>query len=143
MGDATVPPKITAASLNAREEWHRRFPGADVLWEEMVDEGRGIGFDGLDPSAMARAMSRTSAGWMDVLAWYQNHLESLGWIGTQVKDTWWDWHHPTRPGEKFELLDRSYVPEALRPYAPPSTGQLFEVLFTARSSADPEPSTDA
>jgi len=49
---------ITAESLKAREEWTRGFPDAELAWEETADEGKGIGFDGLDPSAMVRAMYR-------------------------------------------------------------------------------------
>ena len=79
------PRAITAESLKAREEWTRGFPDADLVWEEAADEGKGIGFDGLDPSAMVRAMYRTPAAGADVLHWYRDSLESVGWVRRQPR----------------------------------------------------------
>jgi len=50
---------ITVDSLRARQEWTRRFPDAVPVWEQSADEGVGHSFDGMDPSAMLRAMYRT------------------------------------------------------------------------------------
>jgi hypothetical protein len=46
------PQPITADSLRLRAEWQAAFPASTVISEETADEGRGIGFDGLDPSAV-------------------------------------------------------------------------------------------
>ena len=80
-----VPPPISADSLQARDEWQHAFPGSTVVWEETADEGVGHGFDGIDPSAMARAFFRTSSPWAEVLAWYENLLGTNGWFGAQSR----------------------------------------------------------
>ena len=126
---------ITADSLRAREEWRQSFPDANNVSEETADEGVGIGFDGLDPSAMLRAFFRTSSPWADVLAWYQVLLVAHGWLGAEVKtDYWWEWTAPARPGERFVVMDRSRVPENLQAWAQPQDTLLFEVMFTARTN---------
>jgi hypothetical protein len=106
---------------------------------EEADEGKGIGFDGLDPSAMARANYRTTATWPDVLGWYREHLGSLGWEGKAVRDTWWEWTNPTHRGERFDLLDRTWVPDNLRAYVDPSAQFVYEVLFRVRGDTDIDP----
>jgi hypothetical protein len=133
----TDRPPIAAALLRARDEWRHGFPGAEVVWEEEADEGVGIGFDGLDPSAMMRAFCRTTSTWPEVLEWYQAILGSLGWIGTAVRsDSWWEWTAPERPGERFLVMDRSRVPESLQAWAEPQDTMLYEVLFRVRKSLD-------
>ena len=108
-----------------------------MLWEETADEGNGIGFDGLDPSAMMRAFFATAAPWAEVLDWYRAVLEPRGWQGREVKPpTWWEWTSPERPGEKFDLLDRGRW-ERLPGWPVPEEriGKLgFEVMFTARGA---------
>jgi hypothetical protein len=132
MGAGKSP--ITAVSLRARDEWSRSFPGAGVVWEEEADEGVGIGFDGLDPSAMVRAFHRSTSTWPEILAWYQDLLGSRGWVGSAVKgDWWWEWTAPARPGERFLVMDRSRVPESLLAWSEPSDTMLFEVFFRART----------
>ncbi|HEV8544864.1 MAG TPA: hypothetical protein VGQ64_01105 [Candidatus Limnocylindrales bacterium] len=141
------PGPIAADSLRRREEWQAAFPGSTMLWEQTADEGQGIGFDGLDPSAMMRALFATAATWAEVLGWYRSVLEPRGWKGKEVKpSTWWQWTSTERPGEKIEVLDRGHWEQ--RPGWPlpeERVGQLgFEVIFTARGafSATTE-STDA
>ena len=127
---------ITAESLRAREEWTRGFPDADVVWEEIADEGKGIGFDGLDQSAMVRAMYRTRALGAEVLQWYRESLESLGWVRREPRRaTWWEWRLPAQPGARFDVMDHGVV-EA-HPGWPVPQGILgmtvFEVMFRASS----------
>ena len=129
------PQPISADSLRRREEWQAVFPASRMLWEETADEGKGIGFDGLDPSAMMRALYATASPWAEVLAWYRSILEPLGWQASEVKpSTWWEWTSAERPGERIDLLDRGRW-EQLPGWPVPEeqVGQLgFEVLFTAR-----------
>jgi len=128
------PQPITADSLRLREEWQNSFPAATVVWEETADEGRGIGFDGLDPSAMMRALFATASTWSEVLYWYRSHLELQGWQGREVKPgTWWEWTSAERPGERIDLLDRGQWREWPGWRLPEErVGQLgFEVMFTA------------
>jgi hypothetical protein len=137
------PPPITAASLRARPERQRGFPGASVAYEEEADEGVGIGFDGLDPSAMARAFLRTPAPWPDVLRWYIELLAGLDWESRVVRDDWWwEWNLPSSPGEQFMLMDRgrTQIPGLVVPV----TGTtMYEVLFTARGAHSAARSADA
>lgn len=108
-----------------------------MLWEETADEGRGIGFDGLDPSAMVRAFFATSSPWADVLDWYRAVLEPRGWQGNEVKPpTWWEWTSPERPGEKVQILDRGrWEQHEGSPIPEEQVGQLgFEVIITARGA---------
>ena len=132
MGDDPGP--ITADSLRRRPKWQARFPASRMLWEETADEGRGIGFDGLDPSALMRAMFATAADWSEVLAWYRSVLEPLGWQERAVKPTWFEWTPTDRPGERFDLLDRGRWEQLPGlPVPEEQVGQLgFEVIFTAR-----------
>ena len=106
-----------------------------MLWEETADEGKGIRFDGLDPSAMMRAFFATASPWAEVLDWYRSVLERLGWQGREVKPlTWWEWTSTQRPGEKIEILDRGRW-EQLPGWPVPveRVGELgFEIIFTAR-----------
>jgi hypothetical protein len=127
------PRPITADSLRAREEW-QAFPGAVIIWEQTADEGEGIGFDGLDPSAMVRAFFATASTWAEVLAWYRSILEPLGWQAREVKpSTWWEWTSSERPRERIDLLDRGQWREWPGWRLPEGrVGQLgFEVMFTA------------
>jgi hypothetical protein len=134
---AVDPGPITADSLRRRAEWQAAFPASTMLWEETADEGRGIGFDGLDPSAMVRGLFATASTWAEVLDWYRSVLEPLGWQGREVKpSTWWEWTSTERPGEKIEMLDRGRW-EQLPGWPVPAerVGQLgFEVIFTARGA---------
>ena len=129
------PQPITADSLRRREEWQNPFPSATVVSEETADEGHGIGFDGLDPSAMMKALFATDSHWSEVLYWYRSHLELNGWQGREVKPgTWWEWTSAERPGEKIDLLDRGHWRRLPGwPLPEKRVGQLgFEVYFTAR-----------
>jgi len=131
------PRPITADSLRAREEWQAAFPGATIVCEETADEGQGIGFDGLDPSAMMRAFLATSSSWAEVLAWYRSVLEPLGWQAREVKPfAWWEWTSSERPGEKIDMLDRGQWREWPGWRLPKErVGQLgFEVIFTKRGA---------
>jgi hypothetical protein len=131
------PQPIAADSLRLRAEWQAAFPASTVISEETADEGRGIGFDGLDPSAMVRALFATRSHWSEILYWYRSHLELDGWQGREVKPgTWWEWTSAERPGEKIDLLDRG-VWRQLPGWPSPEelVGQLgFEVYFTARGA---------
>ena len=130
----SLPAPITAASLRDRDEWVL-YPGATAVWVQEADEGRGIGFDGLDPSAMVRGYFRTPATWPEVFAWYAERLAGLGWESRSVReDWWWEWDAPSRPGERFLLMDRTRVPEAWQRWAPPVEVLLFEVSLTARGT---------
>jgi hypothetical protein len=134
---ADDPRPITADSLRGREEWRAAFPTATVLWEETADEGQGIGFDGLDPSAMVRALFATASTWSEVLYWYRSSLELQGWQGTEVKPgAWWQWTSAERPGERIDLLDRGQWRQLPGwPVPEERVGQLgFEVSFTARGA---------
>jgi hypothetical protein len=131
------PQPITAESLRRRDEWQAAFPASTVVWEETADEGHGIGFDGLDPSAMMRALFATRSHWSEVLYWYRSHLELHGWRGSEVQPgTWWEWKSAERPGEKIDLLDRGVWRQLPGwPSAEEHVGQLgFEVIFTARGT---------
>jgi hypothetical protein len=135
------PAPITADSLRRRVEWQATFPGATVAWEDAADEGVGIGFDGLDPSAMVRAMFRTSAPWRDVVAWYRDVLERRGWQAREVKpSSWWEWTSADRPGERFDVLDRGRWPERGEelpgwPIPEDVAGKTgFEVVYKARGA---------
>jgi hypothetical protein len=140
------PRPITADSLRRREEWQAAFPGSVLIWEETADEGQGIGFDRLDPSAMMRAFFATSATWTEVLEWYRSILDPRGWEAREVKPaTWFEWTSTERPGERIDLLDRGRW-EQLPGWPVPEerVGQLgFEVLFTARGAFSAMGSTDA
>jgi hypothetical protein len=131
------PRPITADSLRRREEWQAVFPTSRMLWEETADEGRGIGFDGLDPSAMVRALFATPSTWDEVFGWYRSVLEPLGWQASEVKPTtWWEWTSVERPGEKIEMLDRGrWEQHPGWPIPEEQVGQLgFEVIFTAHGA---------
>ena len=131
------PLPITADSLRRRDEWQAVFPASTVVWEETADEGHGVGFDGLDPSAMMRGLFATTSHWSEVLYWYRSSLELQGWRGREVTPgTWWEWTSAERPGEKIDLLDRG-VWRQLPGWPVPEerVGQLgFEVVFTARGA---------
>jgi len=127
-------PLISADSLRLREEWRSAFPGAPVVWEETADEGVGHGFDGIDPSAMTRALYRTSSAWANVLDWYQRLLTARGWDGAAIRESWWRWGRADRPGERFDLINRSYVPEHWPVRVDPAEDLAFEVLFRASST---------
>jgi hypothetical protein len=131
---STSEPPITAVSLRVRDEWGRTFPGADVLWGEAADEGVGIGFDGLDPSAMVRAFFRTPAPWRDVLSWYRELLATFDWESRIVRDDWWwEWTRPAGPGEQFLVMDRGRTD--IPGLVVPVTGTtMYEVMFTARGA---------
>ena len=131
----SAPSPIKADSLRRRDEWQAAFPTAAVVWEETADEGQGTGFDGLDPSAMVRALFSTRASWSEVLDWYRSVLEAGGWQGREVKPwTWWEWTSADRLGERIDLLDRGIWTE--RPGWPLPEGRAgelgFEVIFKAR-----------
>lgn len=131
------PEPITVESLRCREEWQAVFPGSTLLWGYTADEGKGIGFDGLDPSAMMRAFFATAAPWTEVLDWYRAVLEPLGWQGKEVKPlTWWEWTSPERPGERIDVLDRGRWEELPGwPVPEERIGQLgFQVMLTARGT---------
>ena len=134
---------ITADSLARRDEWQRAYPGSEIVWVEEVDEGRGHGFDGLDPSAMVRAYRRVAASWSDILGWYRSLFLELGWQERVVRDDWWwEWTSAARPGEELLVMDRSRIPEnwpaevhqiwlGIRAEDPRT---LFEVMFTAQGA---------
>ena len=131
------PRPITAESLRHREEWQAKYPGSIVLSEETADEGDGIGFDGLDPSAMVRASFATPSRWAEVVDWYRGVLEPRGWQGREVKPwSWWEWTSSERLGEKIDMLERGRW-EQLPGWPLPEEriGQLnFEVIFRARGA---------
>jgi hypothetical protein len=106
MGNDGRPP-ITAASLRASEVWGTSFPGSIPISESDADEGTGIAFDGIDPSASVLALFRTPSPWDEVLEWYRERLESRGWRGREVAPaTWWVWSPPSGPGTRFDVLYR-------------------------------------
>src|SRR5262245_23490076 len=137
------PLLITAESLRRRDEW-RLYPTSAVAWEESADENEGIGFDNLDPSAMARAFIVAHAGWPEIIAWYREHLGALGWQGREVSPhAWWKWTHQARNREQISVLDRSSVtlPSFVPVLEPGAT--LYELLFTARGEGLETGSPDA
>jgi hypothetical protein len=138
-----APPRITADSLRARDEWRNVFPGAIVVSEETADEGVGHGFDGIDPSAMTRAFFRTSSSWSEVLEWYTDLLAEHGWLGTPVRDSWWRWRHPERAGERFDVLNRSHISEGWPATLDPDEPLKFEVLFRVSSQPGVVPGESA
>ena len=119
-----------------REEWRNAVPGATVVWEETADEGVGHGFDGIDPSALMRALYRTRAPGADVLQWYGNSLEPMGWVRRPPRrDGWWEWRLPAQPGARFDVMDRGVV-VAYPGWSVPEDivgTTLFEVLFRVSS----------
>ena len=97
---------ITAAALRQRAEWKSTFPGASLASEEEADEGVGIGFDGIDPSAMARAFYLVREPFDVVIDFYQSQLAPLGWVGRKVEPhEWWSWRRPAEAGVRFDVLD--------------------------------------
>ena len=131
------PRPITADSLRGREEWQAAFPASTIVWEETADEGQGIGFDGLDPSAMVRGLFATAANWAEVVSWYRSILEPRGWHDRDVKpSTWLEWTSTDRPGEKIDLLDHGRWQQLPGwPVPEERVGQLgFEVIFTAHGA---------
>ena len=131
MGEDSRSP-IKAATLRARDEWQTRFPDATVVWEETADEGVGHSFDGMDPSAMIRAMYRTSAPGAEVLQWYRELLEPMGWVRQAPRrDGWWEWRLPAQPGARFDVMDHGVTVEYPGWPAPPEIvgTTMFEVLF--------------
>ena len=143
---------ITAESLARRDEWRRTYPGSETVWVEEADEGVGIRFDGIDPSAMVRAYRRVAAPWSDILAWHRTMLHELGWQERVVRDDWWwEWTSPTHPGETLLLMDRTRLPDGwpldvqriwqkLRTEDPRI---LFEVMYTARGQFSEAVAQDA
>jgi hypothetical protein len=144
MGEEASPP-ITAGFLRARPEWMDRYPGSSIVWEEEADEGKGVGFDGLDPSAMMRAYLRTAASWPDVLAWYRRRFSELGWQEHPIKpdDSWWEWTSVSRPFERLLVMDRGRHPEAGTVIGewevPAAIGgmTMFEVMYLAQTATQP------
>ena len=140
---ASDPQPITAESLARRDEWLRAYPDSEIGGGEEADEGRGIGFDGLDPSAMVRAYRRSASPWSEILAWHRGVFIELGWKERSVKDdSWSEWTSADHPGERLWLLDRSRIPEEwpanvhriydeIRAKDPRT---LFEVNYTARGA---------
>jgi hypothetical protein len=143
--DEEASPPITAESLRARPEWLDRYPGSSIVWEEVAEEGVGIGFDGLDPSAMTRAYFRTTAVWADVLVWYRRRFAELGWQEHPVKpdDSWWEWTSVGHPFERLLVMDRGRHPQAGTVVGewtvPAEIGgrTMFEVMFLAQAAAQP------
>jgi len=127
---------ITAEALRQRAEWQATFPGASLAGEEEANEGVGIGFDGLDPSAMARGFFRTTQPFDAVIRWYASRLELLGWVGQRVGGhEWWSWQRPAEPGVRFDVLDGG-VDRELPGWPIPKEligVRQFQVLFRATS----------
>jgi hypothetical protein len=143
MVENALPP-ISADSLRARDEWRNAFPGAAVVWEEAADEGVGVGFDGLDPSAMMRAYLRTEASWAEVLAWYRRRLAALGWLEDEIKaGSWFEWTSSDHPFERILVMDRGRQAPAgtliLGWVVPAELGDttMFEVMYLAQTAAQP------
>ena len=137
------PAPITAALLRARPEWQRGLPNPKLVYEEMADEGEGIGFDNLDPSAMARVWLQTPLPWSDVLSWYRELLSGLGWTSRVVRDDWWwEWTRESSPREPFILMDRGRTAIVGSPVPDPGT-TLYELMFTARGASPTSRHADA
>ena len=127
---------ITAEALRRRAEWQATYPGASLAGEEEADEGVGIGFDGIDPSAMVRGFFRTTEPFEPVIGWYASTLEPLGWIGRTIGATgWWSWQRPMEPGVRFDVSDGGVYQELPGwPIPPELLGvRQFQVLFRASS----------
>jgi hypothetical protein len=127
---------ITAEALRRRPEWLEPFPGASLAREEDADEGVGIGFDGIDPSAMVRGFFLTTEPWDAVVGWYTSSLEPRGWVGRRIKaDDWWCWQRPAEPGVRIDVSDGGVYREL--PGWPVPKELLgvrqFQVLFRASS----------
>jgi hypothetical protein len=81
-------------------------------------------------------MYRTRAPGADVLHWYRDSLESLGWVRRQPRrDGWWEWRLPAQPGARFDVMDHGAVIEHPGWRVPRDiVGMtMFEVLFRASS----------
>jgi hypothetical protein len=142
---------ILASSLAAAPEWTATHPGAELVWEDHADEGEGIGFDGLDPSAMVRAIYQVDDPWEDILSGYRARLDAGGWVGEEVSSEWWSWHHPDHHRLTFDLLRRAMGPGTFRPPGIRDGATVFEVIYRCRPSTGmpagpatgPAPSSDA
>jgi hypothetical protein len=135
---------ITAAALRSTAEWRTVYPGADLLWEEVADEGAGHGFDGLDPSAMTRAYFQADAGWDEILGWYQERLTSLGWDGEEKGHEWWEWRAGSRRAEHLWIIRRRagygmWMPLGARP----NSATVFEFGYSVATTPDPRADADA
>jgi hypothetical protein len=129
---------ITAASLAATPEWTAIHPGAEIVWEDRADEGAGIGFDGLDPSAMVRALFQVDDPWDDVVAGYRARLAADGWIEEHVLPyDWWRWRNPNRTGASFTVILRPAGPGMFRPPGIRDGAVVFEVSYRRSPSAVP------
>ena len=55
------------------------FPGSELVWEQLVDEGVGHGFDLWNKSALVGRLYCVEADPANIQAWYRNQLVSKGW----------------------------------------------------------------
>lgn len=69
----------TSDDLRATPEGRLVYPDAVELERSGADEGEGTGFDQLDPSAVAETQLRAVGSWSDIVRWYGQQLEALGW----------------------------------------------------------------
>jgi hypothetical protein len=74
-----VTERRTSDDLRATPEGRLLYPGAVALEQRGADEGEGTGFDQLDPSAVAETQLRAAGTWSDVVTWYGQQLDALGW----------------------------------------------------------------
>jgi hypothetical protein len=72
--------------LFAAPEMALRSPGEVEVKRRGANEGDGIGFDGLDPSALAERMFEARGDLNAMLAWYDEQLRALGWHEVQSSD---------------------------------------------------------
>src|SRR5438067_13678775 len=69
------------------EEANLIFPGSNLVWERLVDEGVGHGFDLWNKSALVSRWYRVEADAVDIHAWYRSQLTSRGWaVGPSSQD---------------------------------------------------------
>ena len=126
----------TSDDLRATPEGRLVYPGAVELERGGADEGQGTGFDQLDPSAVAETQLRVAGTWSDIVTWYGQQLDALGWrLVSQMDAPVAAQMYRRAPEEEFWLrrTDRDagmYAPKD----AFNESGTVFSTILTVRPS---------
>lgn len=135
-GSSQVTERRTSDDLRATPEGRLVYPGAVELERSGADEGEGTGFDQLDPSAVAETQVRTTDTWSDIVRWYEEQLDALGWrLVSQMDAPVAARMYRRAPAEEFWI--RRTDPEAGM-YAPKGAfsepGTVFATILKVRPS---------
>jgi len=133
---------IHAATLSATVEWRTIHPGAQLVWEESHDEELGLGIVDFDPSAYVRQWFQVADPWPAVAYGYRRRMDGFGWREReQIPDVWWEWSHPDRPGDRFDLILRKPGPGMFWPAGIRDGTTVFDLRYVRSrlpsNAADP------